>query len=69
MPNSNDHLVDNEKVDKVLDNMKMEVAQELGLDDDIQSRGWSNMTTKEVGSIGGAMTKKLVKQAEEAMGK
>lgn len=69
MPNRNEHLVDNKKVDDALDNMKMEVAQELGLDDDIQDRGWENMTTKEVGSIGGNMTKKLVQQAEENMGK
>ncbi len=45
--------------------MKYEVAAELGLKDDIQERGWENMTTKEVGHIGGQMVKKLITLAEE----
>lgn len=64
MPNNNQLAVDNPKVEQALDEMKIEVAQELGLDDDIKERGWENMTTREVGSIGGNMTKKLIEKAE-----
>ncbi|HHY95415.1 MAG TPA: alpha/beta-type small acid-soluble spore protein, partial [Firmicutes bacterium] len=38
-----------------LDRLKYEVAQDLGLADDIQDRGWGDMTTREVGHIGGQM--------------
>ncbi|GAB6171565.1 alpha/beta-type small acid-soluble spore protein [Paradesulfitobacterium aromaticivorans] len=50
-----------------LDKLKWEVAQELNLDDDIQERGFENMTTREVGKIGGNMVKKMVEYAEEKM--
>ncbi|ACL21654.1 small acid-soluble spore protein alpha/beta type [Desulfitobacterium sp. LBE] len=52
-----------------LDQLKWEVAEELHLDDDIQERGFENMTTREVGQIGGNMVKKMVAFAEEQMGK
>jgi hypothetical protein len=48
-----------------LDHLKYEVAADLGLDDDIQSRGWGNMTTREVGKIGGTMVKRLIQKAEQ----
>jgi len=38
-----------------LDKLKWEVAEELDLDDDIENRGFANMTTREVGKIGGNM--------------
>ncbi|MBP1760184.1 MAG: small, acid-soluble spore protein, alpha/beta type, partial [Firmicutes bacterium] len=41
---------------------------ELHLDDDIKDKGFGNMTTREVGQIGGNMVKKLIKYAEEQMG-
>lgn len=52
-----------------LDKLKYEVAEELHLDDDIEKRGWENMTTREVGKIGGNMIKKMVKFAEQEMDK
>lgn len=55
--------------EKRLDQLKWEVAEELHLDDDIQERGFENMTTREVGQIGGNMVKKMVAFAEEQMGK
>jgi len=48
-----------------LDRLKYEVAQDLGLADDIQDRGWGDMTTREVGHIGGQMVRRLVRHAEE----
>ena len=55
--------------EKQLDRLKWEVAEELHLDDDIQERGFENMTTREVGQIGGNMVRKMVQFAEEQMGK
>jgi len=48
-----------------LDQLKYEVADELGLKDDIENRGWENMTTREVGKIGGNMVRELVRHAEQ----
>jgi hypothetical protein len=47
-----------------LERLKYEVAKQLGLDDDIADRGFANMTTREVGRIGGQMVRRLVKRAE-----
>lgn len=52
-----------------LDHLKYEVAEDLHLDDDIRERGWENMTTCEVGKIGGNMVKKMVKFAEAEIDK
>ncbi|MGL4363366.1 MAG: small, acid-soluble spore protein, alpha/beta type [Cellulosilyticaceae bacterium] len=38
--------------------LKLEIAEELGLLDKIQEGGWKNLTPKETGRIGGMMTKK-----------
>lgn len=59
----------------ILDKKKMEVAEELGLKEKIENVGWGNMTTKEVGKIGGQMggqiggqmVKKLIAMAEAQM--
>ncbi len=53
--------------EKQLDELKWEVAEELQLDDDIKKRGFENMTTREVGKIGGNMVKKLIRFAEREM--
>lgn len=57
------------KAEDELDKLKYEVAEDLHLDDDIRERGWENMTTREVGKIGGNMVRKMVKFAEEEMDK
>ena len=57
----------NPEAEEELDKLKMEVAQELHLDDDIEDRGWENMTTSEVGKIGGNMVKKMINLAEDQM--
>lgn len=53
--------------EKHLDQLKWEVAEELQLDDDIKEKGFENMTTREVGQIGGNMVKKMIEYAEEQM--
>ena len=50
-----------------LDALKYEVAEDLNLDDDIAEEGWGNMTTREVGKIGGHMVKKMLRFAEKKM--
>ncbi|MCL8208706.1 MAG: alpha/beta-type small acid-soluble spore protein [Actinomycetia bacterium] len=47
--------------------LKYEVARDLGLDDDIARRGWGNMTTREVGRIGGQMVRRLVRRGKRAL--
>lgn len=48
-------------VSKGLNGLKEEIAKELGLEDEIARRGWSNLTSRETGRIGGHMAKKLKK--------
>ena len=50
-----------------LNSLKYEVAEDLDLDDDIADEGWGNMTTREVGKIGGHMVKKMLRFAEKKM--
>lgn len=52
------------QAERELDRLKYEVADDLGLGDDIETRGWGNMTTREVGKIGGTMVKRLVARGE-----
>lgn len=47
-----------------LDQMKYEVAQELGIQLP-QDGYYGNMTTREMGSIGGYITRRLVQMAEQ----
>ena len=49
--------------------MKYEIAKELGLLDKVLESGWKSLSAKETGRIGGLMTKKrTMKQAEESKG-
>lgn len=50
-----------------LERLKDEVAEDLGLDDDIRRRGWSEMTTRETGAVGGNMVRRMVGGAEEEL--
>ena len=48
--------------------MKMEIASELGLLDQVQRDGWKSLSAKETGRIGGLMTKRkreMKKEQEE----
>ncbi len=66
MPNRKKHVP---QANDELDKLKVEVAEELNLDDDIEERGWENMTTREAGKVGGNMVKKMVRFAEKEMDK
>lgn len=41
------------------DLMKMEIAKELGLWEQIESQGWGSLTNEACGRIGGLMNKRL----------
>ncbi|HOB34156.1 MAG: alpha/beta-type small acid-soluble spore protein [Firmicutes bacterium] len=57
--------------EKLLDQFKYEIAEELGLRDKINSQGWANMTSRECGQIGGKiggnMVKVLIRNAQRMM--
>lgn len=55
--------------ERALDRLKYEVAEDLGLDDDIEEKGWANMTTRQVGKLGGNMVRRLIKRAERDLAK
>lgn len=67
--------ITSENYEEKLDKLKNEVAEDLGLQEKIQEVGWENMTTQEVGKIGGRMggkiggnmVKKMIAMAEENM--
>lgn len=62
--NNNTKAVKNAK--PALDNMKVEVANELGLAGyDTMDKG--NLTARQNGYVGGYMTKKLVEMAEQQL--
>ena len=66
---ANDHRPLLPESERALDRLKYEVAEDLGLDDDIQEKGWANMTTRQVGKIGGNMVRRLIKRAERDLAK
>jgi hypothetical protein len=40
------------------DELKMEIAEELGLMEKVRANGWRSLTAKESGRIGGLLAKK-----------
>ncbi len=48
-----------------LDKFKYEVASELGINPEYKSNG--DLTSKQAGSIGGNMVKKMIQQVEQGM--
>ena len=65
MPRRRRHVLP--EADQALDRFKYEVAGDLGLSDEIRNRGWENMTTREVGRIGGNMVRRMIERAEREM--
>ena len=55
----------------VRDRFKYEIASDLGIMDEIESKGWADMPTRQLGRIGGKiggnMVKVMIKHAEEAL--
>ncbi|MFD3156095.1 small, acid-soluble spore protein, alpha/beta type [Haloimpatiens sp. FM7330] len=56
------------EVHKILDNMKYEIAEDLNLGVHQGSEDyWGEVSSKNCGRVGGTMTKKLVKLAEQEL--
>jgi hypothetical protein len=46
-----------------LESLKIEIAAELGLLDQVRLKGWHSLTAKDAGKIGGIMTQRAKKKA------
>ena len=63
--NSNKLTVDTAAARQKMENMKYEIANEIGVD---LKKGYNgDLTSKEAGYVGGYMTKKLVEMAEQQL--
>lgn len=49
------------------DQLKLEIAEELGLKEQVLQQGWKSLSSKETGRIGGLMTKKKRQLRETAL--
>jgi len=47
--------------------LKFEIAQEIGLYDKVLENGWKSLTAKESGRIGGLMTKRKKEMKKEEL--
>lgn len=47
--------------------LKYEIAEELGLLDKVMKQGWKSLSAKETGRIGGMMTKRKKQMKTEAL--
>ena len=64
--NNNNNRVMNKNAKPALKNLKMEVANELGISNyDQTDKG--NLTARENGYVGGMMTKRLVEMAQQQL--
>lgn len=53
---------------QALDNMKYEIASELGLPVSQGSEDyWGNLTSRDCGAVGGKMVRRMIRMAEEAL--
>jgi len=57
----------NPQAENALDNMKFEIASELGIANQVRSQGWSTMTSADCGRVGGHMVRKMIEQYESTM--
>ena len=63
--NSGRNRVEVPEAKSAMDRFKMEVANELGVD---LKKGYNgNLTTKQTGSFGGEMVRRMIKRQEEQM--
>jgi len=54
-----------EKKTSINDIMKMEIAEELGLMDKVNTTGWKSLTAKESGRIGGILARRKKESLKE----
>ena len=66
MANNNNNQKVVQQAKQALNQMKLEIANELGMNN-YQQMDKGNLTARENGYVGGYMTKKLVEMAEQQM--
>jgi hypothetical protein len=49
-----------------LESLKMEIAAELGLLDQVRVKGWHSLSAKDAGKIGGLMTQRNKKKISDS---
>ncbi|HHV44197.1 MAG TPA: alpha/beta-type small acid-soluble spore protein [Firmicutes bacterium] len=52
---------------QALDQFKYEVASELGINPEYQSGYWGNISSRECGSVGGHMVRRMIAAAEQSL--
>ncbi|SHN83570.1 Small, acid-soluble spore protein, alpha/beta type [Desulfitobacterium chlororespirans DSM 11544] len=48
-----------------LEALKMEIAAELGLIDQVRLKGWHSLSAKDAGKIGGLMTQRIKSRSQQ----
>lgn len=46
--------------------LKMEIAEELGLLDEVREKGWKALSARDTGRIGGLMTRRMKEQKKSS---
>ncbi len=64
MPKSGSRRIMVREAEQAIENMKFEIANELGLD---YTGDLGELTSRQNGSVGGTITRRLVQQAQAAM--
>ncbi len=59
----------NPSAENALDQMKFEIASELGIADAVRQNGWATMTSADCGRVGGQMVRRMIEQYEANMQK
>jgi hypothetical protein len=52
---------------QAMDKFKLEVAESLNISNDYKSGYWGNLTSRECGSVGGEMVKRMIQDYENKM--
>ncbi len=61
---SNNNQLLNPQAVQAMDKFKLETAEELNISEDYKSGYWGNLTSRECGSVGGEMVKKMIADYE-----
>ncbi|PRX20603.1 small acid-soluble spore protein alpha/beta type [Orenia metallireducens] len=64
---NNSNRVLNPMAVQALDKFKLEAAQELNVSNEYKSGYWGNITSRECGSVGGQMVKKMIQAYEDQL--
>ncbi len=63
--NSGQHVVPSAY--KAMEQFKYEIANELGLQSGIQNGYWGNLSSRDCGTVGGHMVRRMIEMAEQQL--